>query len=676
MHPTSRPIERREFQRQVIAELRDANVIHLDDPFLETVEKKLNKTFPPGRRIELGGLWADELLRERILVAEKDDSKKLQLNPQPIVGETALERFDNLPADSIEQRLPLELLTLYAINSFLFLILSFFFLPESVVKVLGSAAGVGLGVLGLKSLNPRETNSDPRVWPRRFVGLALAAAGLVQAALLLLGFLNPCRIYAVPHSTISVDGKFLESTPDPPEEERKKVERLPSPANIQPWLTPWVRKHYLRWETHEIKVTKKWHVDNNQSEESRDNVFVDLVHLWNPAKAFDKWTMKAALRPRLKIATGGPGAQHASTPSESDETTLTAEEFKELVGQWNDIWTAVFDDKDLTGSRLTEHYTAALFMDRERIDTSLKFQIRDWMDKPVAPPKTIPSKPLEIDVSAKNQNEQPLKERFATLLREQVFDQLCVELDIAAKIEPTDTGPKLAAVTQRVITASVTPTPTPTVSPLPATSPGPNPSATEKPQPTASTPAPAASPSASVPTPELKQIVDLAAKNNQLNVVVAAQQQLARFNSVDPSDSRHNQSQQLETTLKELIKENTVTNKGRVYLHIADETQRDRAGAIGLQLKAQGFAVIGIQNVGGGRAYIPDTAEVRFFAYPEPKTTQETAKAIVRLLVSTGVKKSRPSYVVPSAQEKRTSIDLNTHFEIWFARDSFSTKGD
>ena len=51
-----------------------------------------------------------------------------QLNPQPIVGETATERFEQLPPDVSEKPLPLGLVVLYAVNSFLFLVLSFFFL--------------------------------------------------------------------------------------------------------------------------------------------------------------------------------------------------------------------------------------------------------------------------------------------------------------------------------------------------------------------------------------------------------------------------------------------------------------------------------------------------------------------------------------------------------------------
>jgi hypothetical protein len=106
---------------------------------------------------------------------------------------------------------------------------------------------------------------------------------------------------------------------------------------------------------------------------------------------------------------------------------------------------------------------------------------------------------------------------------------------------------------------------------------------------------------------------------------------------------------------------------------VADELQRESAKQIGEKLKGAHYAVVGIQNV-GGRAYIPDTAEVRYFSFPDPPTTKQTAEEIVRILKEAGVQKTRPSYVIPSPRERQSSADITTHFEIWFARDSFSEK--
>ncbi len=80
-----------------------------------------------------------------------------------------------------------------------------------------------------------------------------------------------------------------------------------------------------------------------------------------------------------------------------------------------------------------------------------------------------------------------------------------------------------------------------------------------------------------------------------------------------------------------------------------------------------------MQNV-GGRAYIPDTAEVRFFAFPNPPATKKAAVDIVEILKNNGVSKVRPSYVIPNERDRQQSSDIDTHFEIWFARDSFTEK--
>src|ERR1017187_4780199 len=95
----SKPIERREFQRQLINELRSGEAATLDDAFLEAIEKKLRKRFPANKRSETAAKWIDELDLERILVRTGAASDEFKLNPQPIVGETARERFEKLPAD-------------------------------------------------------------------------------------------------------------------------------------------------------------------------------------------------------------------------------------------------------------------------------------------------------------------------------------------------------------------------------------------------------------------------------------------------------------------------------------------------------------------------------------------------------------------------------------------------
>src|SRR4029453_11243051 len=131
------------------------------------------------------------------------------------------------------------LLILYAANSFLFLVLSFFFLPDPIVKVVGSAAAFFFVLLVLKSLNPREAGTMSLVTRHRgLVMVTLLLIALLQAALLGLGFAYPCRIVVIPGSTVLVDGKFFARTPDPTPQQRRETAKKYSPDNIRPWLTP------------------------------------------------------------------------------------------------------------------------------------------------------------------------------------------------------------------------------------------------------------------------------------------------------------------------------------------------------------------------------------------------------------------------------------------------------
>src|SRR5207237_10581648 len=134
-----------EFLRQVIVDSRSGKPATVDETFVESVERKLQNRFTPGLRVEKACEWLEELVAERILVRNSSCPNDFQLNPQPIVGETATERFEQLPPDVSEKPLPLGLVVLYAVNSFLFLVLSFFFLPDSVVNVLVSAVRVVVG---------------------------------------------------------------------------------------------------------------------------------------------------------------------------------------------------------------------------------------------------------------------------------------------------------------------------------------------------------------------------------------------------------------------------------------------------------------------------------------------------------------------------------------------------
>jgi hypothetical protein len=665
----SNPIERREFQRLLINELRSGEAVTLDDTFLGAVEKKLHRRFAANKRAEAAAKWIDELELERILVRTGDRPNEFKLNPQPIVGETARERFENLPADVPEKRTSLSLLILYAANSFLFLWLSFFFLPDSIVKVLGSAAGVVLGVLGLKSLNPRETNSAGS--SRRQRGLLVAIllmAVLVQGRFLYIGYTNPCRIWAIPGSTVFMDGKFFARTPELTEAERTPTKGLSSPNNILPWLKPRENYYYVRWDTHEIKITKRWYLDAERSQESVKNVRVNLGKLWRPNEAFSDWVMFSEQKVMFKIDYGVLKGQPAAAAPNPDSNTanpiFTESALRDLVEEWDRIWTTAMDQKDFIGHKRTEPYIAAIQMVQDRSALHLEFQIRDWTDRPLKPLRPIPEPRADS-----NQISDP-----RIFIREDVFRQLLDELGIPERI----TLPPGVALAQKLNTEVETSAAMPSATPTSTAGPLPIPTGTATPW---ASPAPTAFASASpvnveTTVKDLEKVATEAAKNNQLNVAVAAQQQLKAAISKVVTKSRSNLSLAADIKKSQEVVEKAIreqSGKGRVYIHIADESQREPARELESVINKNHFAVIGIQNV-GGRAYIPDTAEVRFFAYPEPPTTKQAADEIVRILESARVSKPRSSYVIPSLRDRQESVDVTTHFEIWFARDSFPAK--
>jgi hypothetical protein len=693
-------MQRREFQRILIDELRSGQPATLDDAFFAAVEAKANEPFPQGKRAEIARKWVDDLVGERILVKTGAGLDEFQLNPNPIVGETATERFENLPADVLDQRMPVSLVALYAINSFLFLLLSFFFLPDSIVKVLGSAAGVALGVFGLKSLNPSESSEAPRLLQRKVIGAALIFATLVQGILLGIGFTYPCQIIALPGSTVFVDGKFLERTSEPPEDEKTTAGKGNSPENIQPWLKARKKIHFLRWEMHEIKITKKWYVDADRSQESVQNVSVDLKKLLKlaPGEAFAKWKMESEQRPHLKIDYGLGRKEDAAAPAPDSTVTgdirFTETELKELVEVWDQIWTSALDQKDVVGHKRTEPYIAGIQLVQDRSTPYLEFQIRDWTEKPVKALRPIPTTSASIYASSQLSErraaptEEELKRLLADSLREEVFKQLLTEIGIPEKIKPPPEVKEIASLAQKLNTeieisaATPTPAPSPGVGPTPFASPRPSaaPFATPAFAPTPTpTPMASASPNAETTVKELEVVAIKAVNDDRLEVAVSAQQQLmSALTEMEKNNSPSDKSARLKRELEasQRVVENAIrskTSKGRVYIHVVDELQKESVGKIVETLKAAHFGVIGIQNV-GGRAYIPDTAEVRFFSFPEPAATRQAADQIVNILKAAGVQRPRPSYVVPSARERQSSVDITTHFEIWFARDSFSGK--
>ena len=449
--------------------------------------------------------------------------------------------------------------------------------------------------------------------------------------------------------------------PDPTREEGQEAEKLNPPDNLSPWLTPRENRYLLRWDTHEIRISKKWYVDDDRSQESVKNVSVDygkLWQLWNLEHAFRKWVMITAQKPLLKISYGITGE-----PTDAENLHL-ASDVRSAVEGWDHLWLKALGQEgqsDEIPHVRTEPFVAALQLVEDHLGPHLEFQIRDWTDHGLKPLRLIPY--TENDPSDKPLN----------VLRDKVFSQLLDELEIHGKIKVSKADTDIANLKQTLLSSVATAAATPEI-------PGEGPSATPSPEATvvaARTPAPSET---STPNPiqvigQLQTVATDAVKNNQLDAALAVQKQLqATLDNVQAepvSEKTTGLAQRLKDAniiIRTAIKENS--RKGRIYIHIANESQRQAAKILQGKLENQ-FAVVGIQNV-GGRAYIPDTAEVRFFAFPDPPTTKQSADNIVAILRNNGVSKVRSSYVIPSERDKRESSDINTHFEIWFARDSFA----
>jgi hypothetical protein len=535
---------------------------------------------------------------------------------------------------------------LYAVNLFFALLLALFFLPVSLAKILGIAVAFALVVM--VSGGRTSADGDSGSPARRLRGWLLAAGlilfAIVQAAVLYAGFANPFRLRALPGSTVFVDGTFFIRTPDLAGQDRKKD--LPSPENIRPWLTPRETCHYLRWDAHEIRITKKWYVTADRSQESAQTVWIDLAKLGKPGQAFAQWQMTSELKALFKIDYG-IGPQAADTPANSPGSAVSSafneSDFRNIVEQWDEIWTKAMDQKDIIGPKRTDPYLAAIQIVSDRSTPHLDFQIRDWTGRSVKPLRPI--RPIrEQTPTADGSMPNPL-----TSLREDVFGQLLAELGIPEKINLLPATAEVAELALRISSDVDT--------------------LLETPQ--------AGTTNITRTLAELEKLATIATQNGQLEVAVTAQQQitaaLLRVATASNPERRTGLVSELQTvrnTVEKAIQEKS--GKGRVYLHLSDESQRAPAEKVAEKLKAAGFVIASTYNI-GGRAQIPSMTEVRFFTYPEPATTKQSADAIVELLKTANAGPARTAYIIPSERDRERSSDIATHFEIWFARDSFQT---
>lgn len=96
----------------------------------------------------------------------------------------------------------------------------------------------------------------------------------------------------------------------------------------------------------------------------------------------------------------------------------------------------------------------------------------------------------------------------------------------------------------------------------------------------------------------------------------------------------------------------------RVYFHIRNESQRERAEQIAAKLQDQGFIVPGIERLDAG----PPHTELRFFKGSDPTDTQTLVKALDQL----GLKVDQ---VDLSNRYKNSTAIRPRHYELWISAD-------
>ena len=94
----------------------------------------------------------------------------------------------------------------------------------------------------------------------------------------------------------------------------------------------------------------------------------------------------------------------------------------------------------------------------------------------------------------------------------------------------------------------------------------------------------------------------------------------------------------------------------RVYFHIRNENQREKAEQIAAKLQEKGFIVPGIEKLNEG----PTNTELRFFNGSEPADTQ----ALVNLLNQLGLKVNP---VDLSSRYKNSTSIRPRHYEVWIS---------
>jgi hypothetical protein len=676
MHPIKFVFPRRALQRELLCHARKSSAsVAITKELVEQLACEFN--FKLRWPIHDGDVKdaIKELVQQRVLACEGewDFGSVCSLGAQPILGEMPEERFAALPElPELPHWMILIGNLLIGLDALFFFVFYCTYLPQSWIgPVTGTGALIGalLSYAGLRLSDQRALTAlhwTMRKW------LAVLIVGALLATLTCIGYVNPCIVKAPPGAQILVDGKMVATVPTIVSD------------NPLDWLANKKERLHLRWDSHEIHIRKKWWVTGEWHDDSVGTVELQWTR---PRHLFEKWTMEAQLVPLLRITPDSvlPADRTGSAPLANKSSF--DEEWRAAVAGWDSglqasltATAAGMDETPLkpfvlrvevrTKTDKSGMLTFAFFnLKGEMLRPFLPIAIRDVSDQSeIESARQRVFSELEDELQIKKlEFKGTLQDAIAAAtVIQHVAEMLPHDPSIAASVVSTTAAlPKLAAQIRQSGTFS-----------------------SEKLATQASLWNSAAvaneavrlghpDQAAQVAT-EISKVGEAAAAAGRIETAKVAESSLAQIIAAPaegPPDAKI--AEDLSASHKRVASAIALANtqssaiKPRVYLHIGGESQRSSAAGIEAALQSAGFVVPGIQNV-LGRAYIPDTAEVRYFVYPEAKTK---ADEILAILKRAGCKDGRSSYLKPSARDVATSSDISTHFEVWFGKNSFGPQG-
>ena len=583
--------------------------------------------------------------------------------------------------------------------------------------VIGAAAFLG-AALGFAGLKFRETRS---FLDSGWTGANLILTGVVAALLgfgVLIGFANPCVVGGLPEATVKVDGR--------------EIANLPTNTANASVPQSWLRNNYatpllLRWEPHDIEVSKKWYVSADEWKTAHTAHIELKLHwaalrcFWWPSGMLQGWAFQSKLVPRFRLssdartksaepsptptATAGPtsttmvtsipthtakttsipsgistprlGASAAPRLPPGNETLLFDDLLKNVV-IWLQDELASHLGQTTTGEDtrpyVIEIAAAKTAEAQESIETAFRlvWHKRDATGQIVKVYQDI----VSSKVSVPDENISPLAAASA-----EIFNEILRELGMT-RIKPPVLPLEEIKKNLRLVRESAS---------RPNRALAENAEAAGKAltDATAELKALTATPAAQTATTQafrelVQNTVKITTQALNSNRVDESKQLVGKLSDFATAATTAGHPE-LATAAKQGLEQipkgdeqvgysvekateaiNTAEAKlpPRVYLHIASETQRDGARALQNALEEAHFVVPGIQNV-AGRGYIPDTTEVRRFQHDE--ATKKKASILVKCVQDRFSGKARISFVYPDA-----SSDRPGHFEIWFSREAAS----